>query len=146
VLKEKPLNSREIILLLSVVALFLREILQLRRKKWFVQWLSSRLPKRKVLATPKIRQIKPKSEKDCPFCQKERANQTESQVCLHNLSSLNGERVAQLPHFCREWNGQQGAKQLKNACQPATLGRFRLDQRDFLQQTRRFRRVCVIPN
>jgi IS1 family transposase len=80
-----PLNTREIILLLLVVALFLWELLQLRRKKWFVQWLSSVLPKPKTLEAPKIRQMKPKSEKDCPLCQKEQANETEPQACPHTI-------------------------------------------------------------
>jgi transposase-like protein len=82
------LNTREIILLLLVVALLLRELSRLQQKKWFVQWLASILPKPKALQTPKIRQIKPKSEKDWPDCQKERAGQanvTEEQVCSHPL-------------------------------------------------------------
>jgi len=43
------------VLLVLVVALFLRELAQLRRKKWFIQRLSFLLPKPKALQTPKIR-------------------------------------------------------------------------------------------
>jgi hypothetical protein len=42
-----------------VIAFLLRELSQLRQKKWFVQWLSSILPKPKALQAPKIRQMKP---------------------------------------------------------------------------------------
>jgi hypothetical protein len=82
------LNTREIILLVLVVALFLRKVVQLRRKKWFIQWLSTLLPKPKALQTPKIRQMKPKSEKDCPFCQKEQAGDKSNagvEACSHGI-------------------------------------------------------------
>lgn len=80
------MKTREIILFLLVIAFFLRELSQLRQKKWFVQWLSSILPKPKALQAPKIRQMKPKSEKDCPYCQKEQTEQTNeagTKACLH---------------------------------------------------------------
>jgi hypothetical protein len=83
--RKSALNIREIVLMVLLAALLLREVLQLRRKKWFVQWLTSILPKRKALQTPKIRQMKPKSEKDCPLWQKERANETGTQPCAHTL-------------------------------------------------------------
>ncbi|MCG2783637.1 MAG: hypothetical protein L6461_00880 [Anaerolineae bacterium] len=79
------MNIREIVLLLLLAALLLRELLQFRRKKWFIQWLSSILPKPKTLESPKIRQMKPKSEKDCPLCQKERAIEIEPQTCPHSM-------------------------------------------------------------
>jgi len=71
-----------------VVTLFLRELAQLRRKKWFIQWLSALLPTPKALQTPKIRQMKPKSEKDCPHCQKEQAgdkSNAEVAACSHTM-------------------------------------------------------------
>jgi IS1 family transposase len=79
------LNTRETVLFLLLAALLLCELLQLRRKKWFVRWLSSLLSKPKVLETPKIRQMKPKSEKDCPLCQKEEENEREPQACPDTL-------------------------------------------------------------
>ncbi len=71
-----------------MVAILVRELLQLPRKKWFVQWLGSILPKPKALESPKIRQMKPKSEKDCPYCQAERSGSTHesgAEVCSHAI-------------------------------------------------------------
>jgi hypothetical protein len=85
VLQELPLNSREIILLLLLVALLMREVLQLRRKKWFIQWLSPILPSQKALEGLKARQMKPKSQKRLPTLPKEQAKETETQLCPHSL-------------------------------------------------------------
>jgi len=52
---KSALSAREIVLFVLLAALLLRELLQLRRKKWFVQWLSSILLKPKPLESPKIR-------------------------------------------------------------------------------------------
>jgi hypothetical protein len=82
------LNIREIVLFLLVIAFLLRELSQVRQKKWFIQWLSVLLPKPKALQTPKIRQMKPKSEKDSPYCQKEQAGDKSNaggEACSHGI-------------------------------------------------------------
>ncbi len=82
------MNTRETILFLLLAALLLRELAQLRRKKWFIQWLSALLPRPKALQTPQIRQMKPKSEKDCPYCQKEQTGDKRNaggEACFHGI-------------------------------------------------------------
>lgn len=82
------MKSLEIILIifLFVACLYLfvlsfRELYRLRCKKQIIKLLPSIVSKEETIREPKIRQMKPKSEKDCPYCQKEQVDSPA--ICTH---------------------------------------------------------------
>ncbi len=98
----------------------MRELFGLRRKKWFVQWLGSILPKPKALESPKAKRI-------VRFARQTRKGQASpekvspanpSHGCGVGKSSLDGEGAAQLSTLVMGQGGKTGARSLKMHTSP----------------------------